>query len=254
MLTVEFPAVKKRLPDLVVRLRDDAIFHLELQSTPDSMAWRLLEYYTMIRGVYPEDPLRQMVLYIGPGPKRPASKIEKPNLNFRYTVRDIREIDGQHMLDSPMLEENLLAILCRLGNERLTIREILQRIIPRPARERADALEKRVIPAGLRKLDLPVKKEIKEMVISIDVMENVILRDISEQDRRDEAAAIFRRLLVHRFGDVGEDIHKKSTTPTSPPLKNGAFVSSTPNRSPRCFNSFIRSCPENRFRLLAAIT
>ena len=32
LLPIEFPSVKKRLPDLVVRLSDGSIFHLELQA------------------------------------------------------------------------------------------------------------------------------------------------------------------------------------------------------------------------------
>ena len=66
-----FPSVKKRLPDLVVRLADGSIFHLELQSDTDEiMVWRMLEYYVLIRSLYPDAVLIQQVLYVGP--KRPS--------------------------------------------------------------------------------------------------------------------------------------------------------------------------------------
>ena len=35
MLTVEYPTVRMRRPDLVVRLTDDRLYHLELQSDHD---------------------------------------------------------------------------------------------------------------------------------------------------------------------------------------------------------------------------
>ncbi|MBF0127880.1 MAG: hypothetical protein HQM02_11820 [Magnetococcales bacterium] len=54
--------------------------------------------------------------------------IDEPNLQFRYQVVDIREMDCQLMMDSPALEENMLAILCRMENEQETIQEILRRI------------------------------------------------------------------------------------------------------------------------------
>ena len=128
LLTVEFPAIKKRLPDLVVRLQDGSIFHLELQSDSEAMEWRLLEYYAMIRGLYPDAPLRQMVLHVGPERNRSSSIIEESSLKFSYIVKDIWDIDCRHMLESPLLEENLLAVLCRLEDDRGTIREVLTRI------------------------------------------------------------------------------------------------------------------------------
>ncbi|MBF0263508.1 MAG: hypothetical protein HQL97_16915 [Magnetococcales bacterium] len=58
-LPCEFASVKKRVPDLVVRLLDETILHLELQSDGDkSMVWRMVEYFGMIRQEYPEATLR----------------------------------------------------------------------------------------------------------------------------------------------------------------------------------------------------
>ena len=202
LLTVEFPSIKKRIPDLVVRMEDDSIFHLELQSDPEAMEWRMLEYYAMLRSVHPDVPLRQMVLHVGPKRTRSSSIIEESNLRFRYTVKDIQDIDCQHMLESPLLEENLLAVLCRLEDDRETIREVLKRIAVLPPKGRADALEKLVILAGLRKLEAQVKKEVEEMAISVDVMENVFLRDIFGKGEQQGEAKMLSRQLQRRFGDV----------------------------------------------------
>ncbi|MBF0133758.1 MAG: hypothetical protein HQL75_14380, partial [Magnetococcales bacterium] len=65
LLTVEFASTQKRLPDLLFLLKDDSIFHLELQSSSEGMDWRMLMYYSVIRQRYPSRVLVQKVLYIG---------------------------------------------------------------------------------------------------------------------------------------------------------------------------------------------
>jgi predicted transposase YdaD len=65
MLTVEYPSVRLRKPDLVVRLAGGGVFHLELQSGPqDDMLWRMLEYYVLIYRQFGQTPA-QRVLYVG---------------------------------------------------------------------------------------------------------------------------------------------------------------------------------------------
>ncbi|MBF0426574.1 MAG: hypothetical protein HQL66_12235 [Magnetococcales bacterium] len=199
LLPIEFPSVKRRQPDLVVRLADESIFHLEFQSGHDpDMAWRMLEYFLLIRGRYPTARIVQQVLYVGTGTPAFLTEIEEIDLKFRYTVRDIREIDCQRMLESPCLEESLLAVLCRLQDDRRTLRVLLARIAVLEPKAKADALEKLVILAGLRRLEITVKEEVKEMAITVDVMENEFLRDIFIRGE----ATLLMRLLRQRFGSL----------------------------------------------------
>ncbi|MEO5332674.1 MAG: DUF4351 domain-containing protein [Magnetococcus sp. YQC-5] len=211
LLTVEYPSVKKRVPDLVVRLLDQSIFHMELQSDVEkAMDWRMLEYCGLIRQTYPDARLIQMVLYVGSGKPNFSTLIDEPMLHFRYLLKDIRDIDCCVLLASPCLEENLLAVLCKMEQERETIREIMTRIAVLPPKERADALEKLVILSGLRKLETVIMEEVKEMAISIDVMENAFLRDLSvkaeQKGRKEEAASMLLELLVCKFGQVAESV------------------------------------------------
>ena len=228
LLTVEFPSVKKRFPDLVVRLQSKDIFHLELQSDPDEvMDWRTLEYYALIRQLYKKHRIIQRVLYVGPGKPRFPTRIDEGGIHFEYTVIDIRDIDCQDMLSSPQLEENLLAILCRLGDKRGTIREVLKRIEALPSKERADALEKLVILAGLRKLETTVKEEVDKMAISVNVMENVFLRDLflggkqegRQEGRQENAASMLLRQLEYRFGEIPDNHRKKIAKADLPTLE-----------------------------------
>ena len=224
LLTVEFPSVKKRLPDLVVRLKSKDIFHMELQSNANEvMDWRMLEYYALIRQLYKKDTIIQCVLYVGPDKPRFPTKIDEGGICFEYTVIDIRDIDCHQLLASPCLEENLMAILCRLGNEREVIQEILRRIALLPPKARADTLEKLVILAGLRKLETQIKEEFEKMAISVDVMENAFLRDLflggkQEGEQKGEARMLSRQLR-HRFKDVPTWANEKITKADPPTLE-----------------------------------
>ncbi|MEO5329719.1 MAG: DUF4351 domain-containing protein [Magnetococcus sp. THC-1_WYH] len=208
LLTVEFASTQKRLPDLLFLLKDDSIFHLELQSSSEGMDWRMLMYYSFIRQRYPNRILVQKVLYVGLKEWQPGSAIKEPNLSFRYEVIDIRSIDCRELLDSPSLEENILAILCRIDNQKEVIQEILYRISELPIKARADALTKLAILSRLRRLETVVKTEADEMSLTFNLMENDVFRPIimkaqMESEQKGEAN-ILTRLLQRRFGTVPE--------------------------------------------------
>ncbi|MBF0426540.1 MAG: hypothetical protein HQL66_12065, partial [Magnetococcales bacterium] len=180
------------------------------------MAWRMLEYFLLIRGLYPSARIVQQVLYVGADSPAFATEIEENDLKFSYTVRDIREIDCQQMLESPHPEENLLAVLCQLQDERQTLRAILARIAVMAPKAGADALEKLVILAGLRRLGNTVKEEIRAMPITVNVMENEFLHDIFISGLQKGEATFLLRLLKQRFGSlpgwVPERVHAADAT------------------------------------------
>ena len=152
MLTVEYPTVQMRRPDLVVRLTDGRLYHLELQSTNDpAMPWRMLEYFGLLCQYYGQPPLQQ-VLYVGEALLTMPARLEYPTLAFQYEPIDIRTLDGATLLTSPSLEDNLLALLCRLQNPRGAVQHLLARIASLVGTARADALAKLVILAGPRRL------------------------------------------------------------------------------------------------------
>jgi len=149
MLTVEYPSVRLRRPDLVVRLTDGRLYHLELQSTNDpTMPWRMVDYYSLLRQHHGQAP-RQQVLYVGEAPLALASHITEATLSFHYEVIDIRTLDGERLLASTVLEDNLLALLCRSDHLRVVVQRLVQRVrdLPRPAR--SDALVALLGPAHM---------------------------------------------------------------------------------------------------------
>ncbi len=65
VLETSFPRVEERRVDLLTRLEDDTLFHLEIQSVNDSlMPKRMLKYGLLIYENYNEFP-KQIVLYVG---------------------------------------------------------------------------------------------------------------------------------------------------------------------------------------------
>jgi len=76
LLTVEFPSVRMRRTDLVARLTDGRLFHLELQSDDADIPWRMLDYYSLLHRQFGEAPLQQ-VLYVGDKPLALVSAISE---------------------------------------------------------------------------------------------------------------------------------------------------------------------------------
>ena len=65
ILETSFPKVEERRVDLLTRLEDNTLFHLEIQSIDDkNMPLRMLKYATLIYEKYQEFP-KQLVLYVG---------------------------------------------------------------------------------------------------------------------------------------------------------------------------------------------
>jgi predicted transposase YdaD len=217
ILNVEYPSVRLRRPDLVLRLADGRLYHLELQVTNDpDMPWRMVDYYIALARHFGEAPL-QHVVYAGAQPMALAAEIQHAALQFRYRVWDIREFDARSLLESGSLEDNLLAILCRLEDPRGALQRILERIGRLPGKSRSDALTKLMILSELRGLPALVREE-EGMPIPIDsslldhpwIQDLVLQREArvkaqgKAEGKAEGEAALLRRQLERRFGPLPE--------------------------------------------------
>ncbi|WP_130471532.1 DUF4351 domain-containing protein [Candidatus Magnetaquicoccus inordinatus] len=205
-LPVEFSSTQKRVPDLLLLMADGSLTHIELRSKSEAVSWRMLMYYALIRQQHPERLLKQKLLYVGEAKWWSQAGIEEDRLTFRYDVVDIRDMDCQELLASSLLEENILAILCRMADVHETIQHILYRISALPDKGRADALTRLVILSRLRRLETVVKQEAEKMALTFNIMENEVLRPLFLQERVDGRhegeAAILTRQLQRRFGNL----------------------------------------------------
>ncbi|NJO18020.1 MAG: DUF4351 domain-containing protein [Thioploca sp.] len=217
ILMVEYPSVKDRRPDLVVRLVDGRLYHLELQTANDiTMPQRMLDYFALLFTTYQQEPFQQ-VLYVGNKTLSMTNHLILTKLQFEYEIIDIRHLDCQPRLESPDIEDNLLAILCRIeGHEREVVRRILYRIAQVTSKERRDLWEQLLILTGLRSIQVQelVKQEGQKMPITVDMGETIWGKELFEQgehkgflegERKGKLkgeALILQRQLTKRFGSL----------------------------------------------------
>lgn len=149
-------------------------------------------------------------------------RIVHPRLTFSYEIVDISRLDARLLLESDSTTDNLLALLCRGGTERITIEKILRSLAWLPKRELQDRLTQLLILAGLREAEALVIEEVKKMTLEINVMENSFLRGIfldgekAGEERglkrgrergikegiKEGAAGLLRQMLEARFGKL----------------------------------------------------
>jgi len=179
---VEYPSVKQRRADLVARLANKKLLHLELQSdNDDNMLWRELEYCSLITQRHQQVPL-QIVLYVGAAPANFEVEINTDDLKYRYHLIDIKKLDCTALLESESLSDNLLALLGKLQDKAVAVQRVMYKIAQLPKRKRSDMLEKLAILVGLRPAELPrlIQKE-ATMPISIDLEQNPLFAEIFER-------------------------------------------------------------------------
>ncbi len=209
-LEVESLKVEARHMDLLCQLADGGLLHIELQSTNDpDMPLRMAEYGLAVKRRYQKMP-RQIVLYVGRGPMRMADVLEEGGMNFRYELVDFREVDGEYLLDSPDVGDNVLAVLARLVDRRAAVARIVERIRSLTDAARDQAVAQLGILAGLRGLENEVQEELEKMPIVVDLMENAVFaRGVQSveakakvEGRVEGERTFLRRLIQKRFGGV----------------------------------------------------
>lgn len=182
---------------------DGRLLHIELQSDNDpTMAWRMMEYGAKVALLYNRFP-KQVVLYVGEPPVHMRGDYyANGDLVFRYKVVDIRELDGRKLLDSDGIEDNVLAILARLGDEREAVREIVGRAAKLDLSARRATLEQLSILAGLRHLGRLVKEEASRMPITEDILNHDLIGPAYRQGRLEGELTMLRGLVEKRFGPI----------------------------------------------------
>jgi predicted transposase YdaD len=219
-LNVELPKVQNPRADLLGETADGSLVHVELQSGNDAtMPLRMAEYCLGILRLFGKFP-RQVLLYVGGAPLGMESELSGPDVSFRYRIVDIRELDGDRLLESDQTGDNVIAILARLRDHKEAIRKILGKLAGLPTGEREAAVNQLVNLAGLRCLEETVEREIQRMPVYIDILENKVLgpafkRGLEEGKLEGKLEGelkgelrgelkILRRQIERRFGVIPE--------------------------------------------------
>jgi hypothetical protein len=173
---------------------------------PCRYAWRNIVWACCGCSEFP----RQVVLYVGEAPLGMDNELRGPDAWFRYRMIDIRELDGDALLESEETGDNVIAILARLRDHKAAIRKIVGRIADLPVSEREAALSQLLILSGLRRLEETVKREIQRMPVYIDLLENKVLgpafkKGLEEGELKGKLEGelkILRRQIEKRFGPM----------------------------------------------------
>jgi predicted transposase YdaD len=203
---VELPEVRALRADMIGESNAGGIIHLELQSANDAdMALRMAEYALALYRQFRQFP-QQVVLYVGKAPLRMPESIAGASVSFRCRMVNIRELDGDALLGNANLEENVIAVLMRLSNQRAAVRKILRRISESESARREVAIRELIILAGLRDLGAIIEEETKKMPILDDIMDHdllgPVLRRGLQQGRMEGEQTIVMRQIEKRFGAV----------------------------------------------------
>lgn len=206
---IQLPVAKQLRVDLLGETAD-GLEHIELQSQNDSeMPVRMLEYAMAIQGVYGVFP-RQTVLYVGKEKLRMSSALEIEQLSFRYTLKDASQLDGEALLASEDIGDNILAILARVPKQEDALRRIMAGIARLDPSKRQDTISQFLIVSGLRGLGKKVREEAEKMPVTESILDHDVIgpvyRSGMEKGRLDGERAIVSRLLEKRFGPLSASV------------------------------------------------
>jgi predicted transposase YdaD len=220
-LDVEMPEMRSTRVDLLGETAEGDLIHIELQSTNDpAMTLRMMEYCIRVYRLFGRLP-RQILLYVGDANMRMGTELSAPHLFFRYEAVDIRDFDGDKLLESAQPGDNVIAVLARLRDRQEAVRTILERIAGLEPAERDTALKQLITLAGLRRLEEFVEKEARKMPILNDIMDHKVLgrefkRGLQEglqegrqEGRQEGERKILRRQMEKRFGVIPEWVDQR---------------------------------------------
>ena len=90
--------VEERRSDIVASIDNKFILHIEIQNNNDlNMPIRMLRYYTDIKMVS-NLPVKQFVIYIGKNRVTIKNTINEENINYQYTLIDMKKIDCEYFI------------------------------------------------------------------------------------------------------------------------------------------------------------
>jgi hypothetical protein len=127
-----------------------------------------------------------------------GSDLNGPKLSYSYRMVDIRDLDGERLLASPEVGDNIVAILTRLPDRRATVRRIMERIAVLGPWEREAMLRRLWILAGLRHLVQVVEEEAIKMPITEDIMNHDSIGPAAKKG----ALEVLRPQIEERFGPI----------------------------------------------------
>ena len=183
-VNVELPRVRNPRVDLLARMADGSLRHVEIESHigPD-LARREAEYYLGLHRRF-DQHVEQVVLYVGQERlSRAGAQFKTQAMQFQFRLLDIRDFDGEPLLASADLTDNMLALLTQTDRERV-MRRVEERLVKLQAGEQEAEARLFVLISGLRGLEEPVTRRLS----MIDIMENKVFSRMIRKGLREGRA------------------------------------------------------------------
>jgi hypothetical protein len=205
-LTIEFPPRPKMIADVVARLADGRILHLEFQLSNDPrMHWRCYHYFGAIQEQWEESEVIQVLIYLGNGPMQMKGRIERRSLNYWFEIVDMCQIEASVFLDSPNDAERVLALLCESTDPRAIIRGVLaswKHLTDKVLLENLDRLK---TLSHLRGTEIIAVEEIERMPFDLDMTTSISYKKAAASGE----ARLLTLLLESQFGPLPESIRHR---------------------------------------------
>jgi len=199
-VNVEQPKVTNIRVDLLARMEDGSLRHVEAQATNEpEMERRQAEYYLGFHRLLKEH-VEQVVLYVGREPLKMRPVFETPSMRYEFQLLDMHEVDGEPLVRSDDWGDNLLALLTPIEQERV-LRRVEEQIRKLKGEEQETAARLFVILAGI----IGAAKTAVRRLKMIDIMENEVLGPAILKGE----ATLLASQLEERFGALPDWVAEK---------------------------------------------
>ena len=129
LIDKEFQRVEDRRADVVANVDDEFILHIEIQNQNDkNMPLRMLRYYTDIKYIS-KLSIKQYLIYIGKEKLSMKDSISDFDINYKYNIIDMKNIDCEEFIKIDTPDSLVLAILCDFKDKKE--QEVINYIIKR---------------------------------------------------------------------------------------------------------------------------
>jgi hypothetical protein len=202
-IPTSFSRTKEKRSDFAIKVsppnEEPHIVHVEFQSDNDkNMDKRELGYYGDYYWEYNLEII-QYLIYLGTGNPTMPTEIKHKNLNFRYNIIVMNQIDVELFLNSNDPHEIVLAVLCKYTRKEAPkiIKQILEKLRAKVPNERN--LQEHVtdleILSGLRNLQSETKKQVAKMPVIYDLTKDIRFKEGLEVGEEKKARASTIQLL-----------------------------------------------------------
>jgi hypothetical protein len=198
----------ERKPDFLKKVihqdfSKDYILQIEFQLEDDAeMVYRMSEYFTMLLRKY-KLPIKQYVFFINTKPPTMPTNLQLDDLQFKFYLQNLQNIDYQLFTQSDKPEEVILAILANFGNDKSedVIKIVFQRLktLPTDTLKREKCLRQLEILSKLRNLQKEIIKQLEIMALTYDLENDIRFQQGVEKGIETKTIKAIKKMLSDNF-------------------------------------------------------